>query len=89
MMASNSLSFDAIVDALQGAGAVSDPAEMHGTLCGLACILGANAQSLWLAARIENRLGQLRARADLGQQLRRRFPESREATAYAQGRWDE
>ncbi len=49
----------------------------------------ANAQSLWLAARIENRLGQLRARADLGQQLRRRFPESREATAYAQGRWDE
>jgi type IV pilus assembly protein PilF len=49
----------------------------------------ANAQSLWLAARIENRLGQLRARSELGQQLRRRFPESREAMAFEQGRWDE
>ncbi len=49
----------------------------------------ANAQSLWLAARIENRLGQLRARSELGQQLRRRFPESREASAFEQGRWDE
>jgi uncharacterized protein YgfB (UPF0149 family) len=49
MMASSSLSFDAIVDALQIAGAISDPAEMHGSLCGLACVLGANAQSLWMA----------------------------------------
>jgi uncharacterized protein YgfB (UPF0149 family) len=57
MMASNSLSFDAIVDALQGAGAVSDPAEMHGTLCGLACILGANAQSLWMADILTNGSG--------------------------------
>ena len=54
MMASNSLSFDAIVDALQGAGSVSDPAEMHGSLCGLACILGANAQSLWMADILTN-----------------------------------
>jgi uncharacterized protein YgfB (UPF0149 family) len=49
MMAVNSLSFDAIVDALQSAGAISDPAEMHGSLCGLACVMGTNAQSLWMA----------------------------------------
>ncbi len=54
MMASSSLSFDAIVDALQNAGAISDPAEMHGSLCGLACVLGANAQSLWMADILTN-----------------------------------
>ena len=48
-----------------------------------------NAQSLWLAARIENRLGQLGARQELGQQLRRRFPGSREAVAFERGRYDE
>jgi uncharacterized protein len=54
MMASSSLSFDAIVDALQSAGAISDPAEMHGSLCGLVCVLGANAQSLWMADILTN-----------------------------------
>lgn len=54
MMASNSLSFDAIVDALRSAGAISDPAEMHGSLCGLACVLGANAESLWMADILNN-----------------------------------
>ena len=49
----------------------------------------ANAQSLWLAARIENRLGQLNARQDFGAQLRRRFPGSREATAFDRGLFDE
>ncbi|MFZ2648647.1 MAG: type IV pilus biogenesis/stability protein PilW [Burkholderiaceae bacterium] len=49
----------------------------------------ATAQSLWLAVRIENRLGQLRARQDLGQQLRRRFPDSREASAFERGNYDE
>jgi type IV pilus assembly protein PilF len=49
----------------------------------------ATAQSLWLAVRIENRLGQLRARQDLGQQLLRRFPDSREASAFERGSFDE
>ncbi len=49
----------------------------------------ANAQSLWLAARIENRLGQLNARQEFGTQLRRRFPGSREATAFDRGLFDE
>ncbi len=47
------------------------------------------AQSLWLALRIEHRLGQTRARQELGQQLRRRFPESREALAFERGKYDE
>lgn len=49
----------------------------------------ANAQSLWLAVRIEHRLGQPRARQELGQQLRRRFPDSREAAAFERGSFDE
>lgn len=49
----------------------------------------ASAQSLWLAARIENRLGQLGARQEFGQQLRRRFPASREAAAFDRGAFDE
>jgi type IV pilus assembly protein PilF len=49
----------------------------------------ATAQSLWLAVRIENQLGQSRARQDLGQQLVRRFPESREASAFGRGSFDE
>ena len=49
MTASNSMSFDAIDDALRRAGAVTEPAEAHGSLCGLACVLGADAQSSWLA----------------------------------------
>ncbi len=49
MTASNSLSFDVIDDALRRAGAVTEPAEAHGSLCGLACVLGADAQSSWLA----------------------------------------
>jgi type IV pilus assembly protein PilF len=47
------------------------------------------AQSLWLAVRIEHRLGQRAARQDLGQQLRRRFPESREAAAFERGNYDD
>jgi hypothetical protein len=49
MTASNSLSFDVIEDALRRAGAVTEPAEAHGGLCALACVLGADAQSLWMA----------------------------------------
>jgi type IV pilus assembly protein PilF len=49
----------------------------------------ANAQTLWLAARIENKLGNVQGTAALGGQLRSRFPESREAAAYARGSFDE
>lgn len=49
----------------------------------------ATAQSLWLAARIENRLGNIPARQDLGRQLQGRFPESPEAFRFEGGRFDE
>ena len=47
-----------------------------------------SAQSLWLAARIERRLGNLGALQDLGRQLRERFPQSTEALQFEQGRFD-
>jgi type IV pilus assembly protein PilF len=49
----------------------------------------ANAQTLWLAARIERRLGNNPAVADLGQRLTSQFPDSPEADAFAKGRWSE
>lgn len=48
-----------------------------------------NSQSLWLALRIERRLGNTATVADLGQQLRRRFPQSPELRALDNGRFDE
>ena len=45
----------------------------------------ANAESLWLGARIEHRLNNREGVRQLGEQLRRRFPESRELTAYERG----
>lgn len=47
------------------------------------------AESLWLAARIEHRLGNIAGRNELGSQLRSRFPTSREATALELGRFDD
>jgi len=49
----------------------------------------ANAQTLWLAARIEHRLGNRQGEQEFGSQLRNRFPTSREATAFDEGRFDE
>lgn len=49
----------------------------------------ANAQSLWLGMRIEHRLGDRRAREDLSDQLRRRFPDSPEQRASERGQFDE
>lgn len=49
----------------------------------------ANAQTLWLAARIENRLGNRQGSQDLGTQLRDRFPQSPEAAAFGRGQFDE
>ena len=48
-----------------------------------------NAQTLWLAARIEHRLGNRQGERELGTQLRDRFPQSREAAAFDQGRFDD
>lgn len=47
------------------------------------------AQSLWLAARIERRLGNVDNLQDLGRQLRERFPQSPETLLYERGRFDE
>ncbi|MEO8836264.1 MAG: tetratricopeptide repeat protein, partial [Caldimonas sp.] len=49
----------------------------------------ANAQTLWLAARIETKLGDRRGAEEFGAKLRDRFPDSREAGAYARGAFDE
>ncbi len=48
-----------------------------------------NAQTLWLAARIENRAGNRSAVEIFGRQLRARFPQSPEAQAYDSGRFNE
>jgi type IV pilus assembly protein PilF len=47
------------------------------------------AESLWLAARIEHRLGNPGGRDDLAAQLRSRFPSARETNALELGRFDE
>lgn len=49
----------------------------------------ASAQSLWLAARIERRIGNIDAMQDLGRQLRDRFAQSPEALLYERGRFDD
>lgn len=48
-----------------------------------------NAQSLWLAARIERRLGDQAALQVLARQLRDRFPQSPEALQLERGRFDD
>jgi type IV pilus assembly protein PilF len=47
------------------------------------------AQSVWLGVRIERRLGDKEAEADLARQLRREFPDSREFQLLKQGRYSE
>lgn len=48
-----------------------------------------NAQSLWLAARIENRMGNRAGAQQLGNRLRDRFPQSPEALLFEKGRFDD
>nr|WP_276597896.1 type IV pilus biogenesis/stability protein PilW [Roseateles koreensis] len=48
-----------------------------------------NAQSLWLALRIERRMGNAAGVEDLSQQLRRRYPQSPELQALDAGRVDD
>jgi type IV pilus assembly protein PilF len=47
------------------------------------------AESLWLAARIEHRLGNPSGRDEIGAQLRTRFPGANETNAFEMGRFDE
>ncbi|MDO8418644.1 MAG: type IV pilus biogenesis/stability protein PilW [Rubrivivax sp.] len=47
------------------------------------------AQSLWLAARIERRLGNLDGVQDYGRQLRDRFPQAPETLQFERGRFDD
>ena len=49
----------------------------------------ANAETLWLGVKVERRLGDQVAMQQLGDQLRKRFPQSREATAFARGAFDD
>jgi type IV pilus assembly protein PilF len=48
-----------------------------------------NAQTLWLAARVENKLDNWQGTAEFGRTLRNRFPDSREAAAFSRGAFDE
>ena len=48
-----------------------------------------NAQTLWLAARIENRLGNQTGVQEIGRQLRARFGDTREAVAFERGQFNE
>ena len=47
------------------------------------------AQSLWLGARIERRLGNLDSLQEHGRQLRERFPQSPETFQFERGRFDD
>jgi type IV pilus assembly protein PilF len=49
----------------------------------------ASAQTLWLAMRIEHKLGQEQQVQDTGARLRQKFPQSREALMFEKGRFDE
>lgn len=49
----------------------------------------ANAESLWLGIRVERRVGDSVAMQQLADQLRKRYPQSRELAAYDKGIFDE
>lgn len=48
-----------------------------------------NAQTLWLAARIEMKLGNAQAANEFGQRLQNRYPKSSEAMAFDRGNFNE
>lgn len=51
-------------------------------------LANANAQTLWLAARVEHKLGNAPGARVLGDQLRQRFPQSPEALQFEKGQFD-
>lgn len=48
-----------------------------------------NAETLWLAARIEHKIGNTSGAMDYGNQLKRRYPNSREAAAFERGAFND
>ena len=48
-----------------------------------------SAQTLWLAMRIEQKLGNARGVDEFGAQLRSRYPTAPETLAYERGRFDD
>ena len=49
----------------------------------------ANAESLWLGVKVERRMNNQDAQAQLAEQLLKRFPQSRESAAYQKGAFNE
>lgn len=49
----------------------------------------ANSESLWLGIKVEHKLGDQVAARQLGEQLKKRFPQSRELAAYERGAFNE
>jgi type IV pilus assembly protein PilF len=49
----------------------------------------ANAETLWLGVKVERRLNDRVAMLQLAEQLKKRFPQSREAAAYERGAFDD
>lgn len=49
----------------------------------------ASAESLWLGIKVERRTGNREAMAQLGEQLKKRYPQSRESSAFERGAFDE
>ena len=49
----------------------------------------ANAESLWLGIKVENRMNDREAMGQLGEQLRKRFPQSKERKSLDRGAFDE
>lgn len=49
----------------------------------------ANAETLWLGIRVDNKLNRRETMAELGARLQRRFPQSREAIAYERGNFND
>lgn len=45
--------FDTVAAALHGAGSLSHPAEIHGSLCGLLCLLGETYTAPWFSEVLE------------------------------------
>jgi len=50
--------FNAVEEMLRDVGALGDPAEIHGDLCGLLCLLGDDARPAWVAQVLADRIGE-------------------------------
>lgn len=63
-------------------------AAAHNYLRRFAQVATGNAEVLWLGLRVERKLGNSNGEASYAQQLRKNFPDSREAAALQAGRFD-